>query len=46
MNRKAVYAGTFDPPTCGHQWMIEQAARMFDTVIVAIGVNPEKRTMF
>jgi pantetheine-phosphate adenylyltransferase len=46
MNRKAVYAGTFDPPTCGHQWMIEQAARMFDTLVVAIGVNPDKRTMF
>lgn len=42
----AVYAGTFDPLTIGHLWMIEQGALLFDKVIVAIGVNPEKRCMF
>ncbi len=41
--RIAVYAGSFDPITNGHLWMIRQAARIFDTVIVAIGVNPDKR---
>ncbi len=41
--RRAVYAGSFDPLTNGHLWMIEQAARLFDQLVVAIGVNPEKR---
>ncbi|MGO8752573.1 MAG: adenylyltransferase/cytidyltransferase family protein [Thermoguttaceae bacterium] len=45
-NRLAVYAGTFDPITVGHLWMIEQGALLFDTLIVAIGVNPEKHCMF
>ena len=40
--KTAVYAGTFDPPTVGHEWMIERAAELFDEVVVAIGVNPEK----
>jgi len=44
--RLAVYAGTFDPLTVGHLWMIEQGARLFDELIVAIGVNPEKRCRF
>ena len=46
MPRTAIYAGTFDPPTLGHTWMIAQAARLFDRVTVAIGINPDKRTMF
>jgi pantetheine-phosphate adenylyltransferase len=41
-----IYAGSFDPPTVGHMWMIEQAARLFDGLIVALGVNPEKRSTF
>ena len=45
-NTLAVYAGTFDPITVGHLWMIEQGAKLFDKLIVAIGVNPEKRRMF
>jgi pantetheine-phosphate adenylyltransferase len=44
--RVAIYAGSFDPPTVGHLWMIEQAATLFDELIVALGVNPEKRTTF
>jgi len=44
--RLAVYAGTFDPLTTGHLWMIEQGSRLFDKLIVAIGVNPAKRCMF
>jgi pantetheine-phosphate adenylyltransferase len=44
--RKAVYAGSFDPPTNGHIWMIEQGAKMFDKLIVAIGVNPDKKYTF
>ena len=42
----AIYAGSFDPLTNGHMWMIEQGARLFDELIVAIGVNPEKRCAF
>jgi pantetheine-phosphate adenylyltransferase len=42
----AVYAGSFDPLTVGHLWMIEQGAGLFDRLIVAIGVNPEKRSLF
>ena len=45
-NKIAVYAGTFDPPTFGHTWMIRTAAQMFDKLIVAVGVNPSKKTMF
>jgi pantetheine-phosphate adenylyltransferase len=44
--RRAVYAGSFDPITLGHLWMIEQGAGLFDELIVAIGVNPEKRYCF
>lgn len=42
----AVYAGTFDPLTVGHVWMIEQGVELFGTLTVAIGVNPEKRPLF
>src|SRR5688572_18968369 len=44
--RVGIYAGSFDPPTVGHLWMIEQAATLFDELIVALGVNPEKRNTF
>lgn len=44
--RVGIYAGSFDPPTVGHLWMIEHAARLFDELIVALGVNPEKRNSF
>lgn len=40
--RIAVYAGSFDPPTNGHLWMIERGLEMFDRLIVAIGSNPVK----
>lgn len=44
--RKAVYAGSFDPLTNGHLWMIEEGARLFDEFIVAIGINPDKKYTF
>lgn len=44
--RKAVYAGSFDPPTNGHVFMIREGASLFDELVVAIGVNPDKRTLF
>lgn len=44
--RRAVYAGSFDPPTKGHLWMIREAQPLFDELIVAIGINPEKQTTY
>jgi pantetheine-phosphate adenylyltransferase len=44
--RIAVYAGSFDPPTNGHLWMIERGLELFDRLIVAIGTNPEKSYSF
>lgn len=45
-NRTAVYAGSLDVLTFGHLDLIAQAADLFDTVIVAIGVNPQKTGLF
>ncbi|GAP63409.1 pantetheine-phosphate adenylyltransferase [Ardenticatena maritima] len=42
----AVYPGSFDPPTDGHLNIIRRAARLFEQVIVAVGYNPRKKTMF
>jgi pantetheine-phosphate adenylyltransferase len=44
--RTAVYAGSFDPPTNGHLWMIERGLEMFDRLIVAIGNNTSKTYSF
>jgi pantetheine-phosphate adenylyltransferase len=46
MKRIAVFPGTFDPITQGHAHLVERAARMFDHIIVAIGHNTSKQTMF
>jgi pantetheine-phosphate adenylyltransferase len=44
--RTGVYAGSFDPLTIGHLWMIEQGVRLFDRLVVAVGINPGKRYTF
>jgi pantetheine-phosphate adenylyltransferase len=44
--KSGVYAGSFDPLTIGHMWMIEQGARLFDRLVVAVGVNPDKKYTF
>lgn len=44
--RIAVFPGTFDPITLGHVDVIARAARLFDQVIIAIGVNAGKQPMF
>lgn len=44
--KKAVYAGSFDPPTNGHLWMIQRGLEIFDTLIVAVGSNPTKKHTF
>ncbi len=42
----AVFPGSFDPITSGHEDLIRRAARMFDKLIVAIGVNSQKKYLF
>lgn len=44
--KKAVFAGTFDPITKGHEWIIEKSAPLFDEVVVLIAVNPDKTALF
>ena len=44
--KKCVFAGTFDPPTLGHKSMIEECLKLFDEVVVAILVNPDKKPYF
>jgi len=44
--RAAVYAGSFDPPTLGHLYLIEEGARLFDRLVVAVGANPDKTYTF
>lgn len=40
--RKAIYPGSFDPPTLGHLDIVERAASLFDEIVVAVGVNTTK----
>lgn len=42
----AIYAGSFDPITNGHVWLIKKAARIFDKLVVAVGDNPYKKYSF
>jgi len=44
--RTALYPGTFDPVTKGHLDIMERALRLFDNLIVAVAVNPEKQPLF
>ena len=46
LNRSAVYPGTFDPITRGHEDLVRRAAGIFDRVVVAIAANPNKAPMF
>ncbi|MDO5561620.1 MAG: pantetheine-phosphate adenylyltransferase [bacterium] len=43
---KAFYAGSFDPFTNGHLYVLRQAAQIFDQVILGIGQNPNKKRNF
>lgn len=44
--RIGVFPGQFDPITNGHLDVIRRGVRLFDELIVAVGINPEKREMF
>ena len=43
---RAMYPGTFDPVTRGHQDLIRRAARIFDQVVVAVAHSPRKEPVF
>jgi pantetheine-phosphate adenylyltransferase len=42
----AVFPGTFDPVTLGHQNLVERSAQLFGTVVVAVAAGHHKKTMF
>jgi pantetheine-phosphate adenylyltransferase len=42
----AVVAGSYDPPTNGHLWLVDEARKVFDKVLVVMAVNPDKRPTF
>ena len=42
----AIYPGTFDPMTLGHEDLMRRAARLFDRLILAVAAGHHKRTMF
>ena len=46
LNILAVYPGTFDPITLGHEDLVRRAAQMFDRVIVAVAMAHHKKTLF
>jgi pantetheine-phosphate adenylyltransferase len=42
----AVYTGSFDPITLGHLDVIGRASRIFETIVVGVGINPDKHPLF
>ena len=43
MKRTALFPGSFDPFTAGHLNILKRALTMFDEVVVAVGINQDKR---
>ncbi|MDR1631769.1 MAG: pantetheine-phosphate adenylyltransferase [Dysgonamonadaceae bacterium] len=46
MSKTAIFPGTFDPFTLGHLSLVERGLQLFDEIIVAIGVNTDKKAIF
>jgi len=46
MKKKALFPGSFDPFTAGHLNILNRALTMFDEVVVAVGINQDKRGFF
>jgi len=46
MTRIAIYPGSFDPPTRGHEDLIRRALALADRLIVAVAINPNKEPLF
>lgn len=44
--KRAIFPGSFDPLTLGHYDIIKRSVKLFDEVIVAIGINADKKYMF
>ena len=44
--KKAIFPGSFDPITLGHLDIIERGVKLFDELIIAIGINADKKYMF
>ena len=44
--RRAIFPGSFDPITLGHHDIIKRGVDLFDEIVVAIGINAEKKYMF
>ena len=44
--RKAIFPGSFDPITLGHYDIIKRSLPLFDEIIIAIGINADKKYMF
>lgn len=44
--RRAIFPGSFDPLTLGHYDIIERGVTLFDELVIAIGINAEKKYMF
>lgn len=46
MPRIAVFPGSFDPMTSGHEAIVRRALALFDRIVIAVGVNTDKQYMF
>lgn len=46
MEKIAVFAGSFDPFTVGHETVVKRALPLFDKIIIAVGFNREKKNLF
>lgn len=46
MNKAAVFPGSFDPFTVGHEAIVKRAIPLFDKIIIAVGENAEKKNLF
>lgn len=44
--KKAIYTGTFDPITNGHIDIIKRGLKIFDVIVIAVGINDNKKPMF
>ncbi len=44
--KKAIFPGSFDPITLGHEDIIKRALPLFDEIVIAIGINAEKKYMY
>ncbi len=46
MKKRAVFPGSFDPFTIGHESIVKRALPLFDEIIIAVGINTQKNTLF